>query len=324
MSVGQPPSHPHASPIATVRLSGLRGEAVEGLLVSLSSLPAELLEDQAAGVDAIADALSLCEAWGAHLVGLGAVAAIIGGQGKAAQRLTDLPITTGNASTAWAAVETIRRVQSLLPERRKITLFGPPGPVANAILERLVLTGELVRVAHDAPPRRLTKQIDELNLVGYGSAELVDTALIGECADDILVAASSTGGRLKLSELSPGTIAVDVAEPLDIMYDCPRRDDVCVLDGEYVRLPTPLKGDIWRTVYGLVTGQRRHVFACFAEPMMLSLANCQGLASVGRDVAADSVYRIGQIAAEQGFWVSDLYERGVPVESSRLTKLFKV
>jgi len=310
------PGHRGARVVARLRLDDPLGHRATGVLVSIPALPDELLTDQAAGVERVREAVALCHAEGAAVVGLGAVAAVIGGQGKAVAKDSPCPITTGNGMTAWAAFQTLMLLRRTGHPRGPVGLLGPPGPVANGILRLLVRAGEVVRVVADQPPKPLVAEVESLTAAGPGHVTFVPDAQAA-LAEGVLLAASSTGGRLKLSALPPGTVAIDVAEPLDIIRDC-RRDDVLILEGEYVRLPRPLAGGFWHKVYGTVTGQSRHLFACFAEPMLFAVAGTAEHCSVGRDVPLERLDAIADLAARHGFFVDRLHASGQIVSSERL------
>jgi predicted amino acid dehydrogenase len=305
--------------VARLRLDDPLGHRATGVLVSIQALPEELLSDQAAGVERVREAVALCHAEGAAVVGLGAVAAVIGGQGKAVAKEAPCPVTTGNGMTAWAAFQTLMLLRRVGFPRGPVGLLGPPGPVANGILRQLVRAGEVVRVVADRPPKPLVSEVEALTAEGPGSVTFVPDAHTA-LAEGVLLAASSTGGRLKLSGLPPGAVAIDVAEPLDIIRDC-QRDDVLVLEGEYVRLPRPLAGGFWHKVYGTVTGQSRHLFACFAEPMLFALAGTAEHCSVGRDVPLERLDAIADLAARHGFFVDRLHASGRVITVERLHRL---
>ena len=152
LAVGRP--NPGAPPSVVARLSlhdpfGLR---TTGVLVSIPHLPGELLNDQEAGVAAVSAGVSLCQAEGAEVVGLGAVAAVIGGQGKAVARAATCPVSTGNGFTALAAVETLSILRRLGGARGPVGLIGPPGPVATGVLRGLAARGFHVHVVAPRPP----------------------------------------------------------------------------------------------------------------------------------------------------------------------------
>lgn len=285
-----------------------------GWLVATPQLTESMLIDQASAVEEILDAARFCQARGAEIVGLGAVAAVVGGQGKAVAREAGVRITTGNALTAIAATQTLALWGRLSGRRRAVELLGPPGAVSEAILALLIAEGARVAVVSAAPPKPLKRKLERLNAEGLGRAHFIDAPTLGP--DHVLIAASSTGGRLRQSALPPGSVVIDVAAPLDVIRDAPRAD-VLVLDGEHIRLPAPLGGSHWRRVYGLVTGQDRHIFACFAEPMLLALSGRLDLASVGRDIPLERLQALYDLSIKHGFWVDQLYEAGRPLRGAR-------
>lgn len=315
-------SRPPARLISKLKLRDPSGRLVRGVLASVPQLPGELLSEQEDGVKAVIEAVELCRSRGAEVVGLGAVAAMIGGQGKAVARAASVPVSTGNAFTAFAALQTIAQIRRLDRQRAPIGLVGPPGPVANAILSELASQGERVEIVSPQPPRPLTRLVEKLNRTGHGELSFVDGAASVLGPGRVLVAASSTGGRLPLSSIPAGSIIIDVAAPQDVLHDVPRRDDVLLLDGEYVRMPRQLTGDMWRRVYGWVTGQRRSIFACFAEPMLLALAQRTELCSVGRKVDPATMRALGHVALQHGFCVDRLHEYGRPAPAARIKRFF--
>lgn len=309
-----------ARPLAHLRLRDPFGREVSGLLAAVPYLPDALLADQEAGVAAVSEAVDLCHRFGADVVGLGAVAAMIGGQGKAVARSAPCPISTGNGFTALAAVETIAQLRRLDRRRAPIGLLGPPGPVANAILEALADRGEAVDIVAASPPRPLQRLARGLSETHHCAIRFVDDPHAALGVGRILVAASSTGGRIPLSSVASGSVIIDVAAPQDVQHDVPARDDVLIVDGEYVRLPRPLIGGTWRRVYGWFTGQTQHIFACFAEPMLMALAEDTSLCSVGRTVPGDRLRALANLASEHGFAVDRLHEHGKPIDPARLRR----
>ena len=307
--------------VSVLGVTDPRGRQCEGILVATTELPDELLMNQEAGVAAVQNAVALCQEAGAGIVGLGAVAAIIGGQGKAVARAASCPVSTGNAFTAYAAIETVALARTRGRRDQPIGLLGPPGPVANGILRGLMARGESVDVVSATPPKPLRRVVEKLNAGTHGSARFVDDVGAVTGGDRILVTASSTGARIRLSSLPPDSVVIDVAAPVDVIID-DYRDDVLLLDGEYVRLPSPLRGGLWRRVYGLVTGQSRHIFACFAEPMLLALAQNTELLSVGREVPLHRIRALGNLASEHGFYVDRLHEKGRKISAARLRRFF--
>ena len=204
---------------------------------------------------------------------------MIGGQGKSVAAAVDIPVTTGNALTAITACETVELLRQRLGGRRKLYLLGPPGPVANAILEVLVSRGHRLTVVSPRTPKPLHRLVERLNNEHHGHAMMCDSVDAALGPDSILIAASSTGGRLRLSQLPTESVVVDVAEPLDVEREM-RRRDVLVLEGEYLRPP---QSRVASGENGLITSQSRHIYTVCGTDSS-SLADRHELCSVGRKV----------------------------------------
>lgn len=316
------PDQPDTDPariLSRFTVADPHGGQVEGVLVGVPLLPEDMLTDQQGAVSAVRHAVARCHREGASVVGLGAVAAVIGGQGKAVAAEAPCPITTGNTFTAVAAFQTWRLWRQQAGYRGPVALMGAPGPVAGGILRMLAADGAQIDLIAPKPSTPLKRLADEI--AGPDQIRWCPDPYAVLAEGTPLIAASSTGGRLSRSALPPGAIIIDVAAPVDVLPDGPPREDVLILDGEYVRLPRLTTGvQFWRRIYGWVTGQRAHVFACFAEPMVLALSgHCESL-SLGRHVAADQLRRMEALALHHGFWVDQLFEGGRPVDQGRLER----
>lgn len=305
--------------ISRLRLERPGAAPVEGLLAAIPSLPEPLLAEQGAAVADILDAVRLCRDAGAGVVGLGAVTAVVGGQGKAVAEAAPCGVTSGNALTTWAAVETWARFGEQVGRRSPVGLYGLPGAVAGGILQLLVHRGDSVLAVVERPATPLLRLVDRLNAAGPGHVRFVASPAEVLGAGHVLIAASSTGGRLSLAALPHGAVVIDVAAPVDVLYDVPHREDVLLLDGEMVRLPGRLHGtEPWQTLYGLVTGQGERIFACFAEPMLLAGARRPELATTGRDLGLERLRALATLAEASGFSVDALCAQGRPVRAARL------
>lgn|GEM_PF-3491282 len=309
--------------IATLQTSAAPGDPIEGWLMALSSLPEALIEQQEDGVRDLCVAVRACADRGAQVVGLGALTALVGAHGRALQEVAAVPVTSGTALTSWAAVETLRLAQArgLHAPQTPVALLGLPGPAALGITRLLVSLSHEVEVIVPMLPRALERQLDAINAVGPGIARVAPCPYAALQAGRLLMAASTTGGRLSYARLPRGAVVIDVAEPVDVLYDAPQRDDVLVLDGELVGLAGPLTGSQpWTWVYERVTGQRGALFACFVEPMVVAASGDMALAGVGRDVPIERIRAIGDAARRLGFGVRTLYERGRAVRAARVSE----
>jgi predicted amino acid dehydrogenase len=311
-------SNPHTAPVRIAE-NTLQTNHVElkGTLVSLPGLPEELLVDQSQTLTQLIKAADLCAAHGAEIIGLGGVAAMVGGQGKALSRAIDLPVTSGNHLTAETALQTVLRVINLLPSHMwRISIVGLPSPVGILLVKKLVQYGVQIELVAKSTPTPLRKLLDSLVKDWGASIEVVNE--IESITSPVLVAASSTGAGIRSSQIPSNTVVIDVAAPADIIEDV-ARNEVLVLDGEYLSPPSELKGDLWQSVYTILTHQPSALLACFVEPMLIALSNRKDLCGVGRTLCPQKAGELGQLATQYGFLVDGLYRRGRLVDGRDVT-----
>lgn len=240
-------------------------EGVEGVIVGVPLLPDQLLSDQSRALVGMERAVQ--EAAPVGFVGLGSVLSAVAGRGRPLQDACGLPVTTGNAATAWAAVHIAR---SAAGTGRRVAVLGGNGAVGRVI-------AELLRPDFD---------------VGVDPQDLREWPLI--------VGAHSSGGGVDPARLAHGTTLVDVALPRTLSGPAPH--GVTVLAGESVALPPGWRRDGWGWLFHLVAGYGlRSVYACLLEPLIaLRIGRSEPFAQ-GRRVEVEAVREFGAAAEAAGF-----------------------
>lgn len=233
---------------------------VEGLVVAVPMLPDQLLADQELALDMMERAVQIAAP--VQFVGLGSVLSVVAGRGAPLQERCGIPITTGNAATAWAAAAVAREVAA----GRPIAIHGGRTSV-----------GKVLTTILGAAP-------DPQDLRGY----------------PVVVGAHTTGGTLDPARLAPGTTVIDVAMPRSLSGPVP--PGVRVVAGESVRLPAGWRRDGWGWIFHLVAGYGLgSVYACLLEPLLaLRLGRTTPFAQ-GRTVSVDAVLELGAAAEAAGF-----------------------
>lgn len=297
------------------RIVGATGAQATGEVVGIPTTPDAMLADQARTVDLLQEAARR-HAEQSDLIGLGALAAIVGLRGEELASRLDTPVTTGNSLTCWTAAETTARLMSLLTRsprfNPRVLLIGLPGTMALGLLTVLLRRGLSVEVYHPRFPKSLVRKLDRI-AKDTGRDIPQHNDLNAALRDKgVVVGASSIGGELADADLRPGTVVVDVARPLDTTEAQRRRSDLIVVEGEMISLPAAT-GEGWRTfwstVYNLVVGQvDSRVFACLAEPMVLCLEGRAESFSLGRNIDPDRVALIGEMATRHGFGVHAIFQ----------------
>lgn len=240
---------------------------VEGVIVGVPMLPAQLLADQALALRCMERAVQ--EAAPVSFVGLGSVLAAVASRGEALEAACGLPVTTGNAATAWAACHITRQVAERRGERRVAVLGGKVG-VGRAVAEIL---GADLDVAVDPADLRAFR---------------------------LVVGCHGSGGVVDPAALAVGTVLVDVALPRTLSGPAPR--GVTVLAGESVRLPPGWRRDLWGWLFHLVAGYgSRSVYACLLEPLLALRSGRSTAFAQGRRVDPAAVRAVGEVAEAAGF-----------------------
>jgi predicted amino acid dehydrogenase len=240
-------------------------EDVEGVVVGVPLLPDELLADQGRALAWMERAVQVAAPVG-H-VGLGSVLAVVAGRGVALSEACGLPVTTGNAATAWAASTVTLRVAN----GRPVAVLGGRGAVGRAIADVLVADG-------------LSVAVDPVDVGAY----------------EVVVGAHTTGGVLAPSALHPRATLIDVALPPTLSGPPP--PGVQVLAGESIALPKGWRRNGWGYLFHLLAGYGlRGVYACLLEPLLAARTGRSGPFAQGRRVDVASVRALGTAAAEAGF-----------------------
>lgn len=238
---------------------------IDGVVMGVPLLPDELLADQARALMWMERAVQIA-APVSH-VGLGSVLAVVAGRGTALAEACGLPITTGNAATAWAASTIVRRVAN----RRPVAVLGGRGAVGRAVADVL-----------DADGYRVT--VDPADVSGY----------------EVVVGAHTTGGVLSPSALHPRATLVDVALPPTLSGPAPA--GVTVLAGESVALPKGWRRDGWGHLFHLVAGYGWNaVYACLLEPLIAARLGRATPFAQGRRLDVAAVRAFGAAAESAGF-----------------------
>ena len=110
-------------------------QGLECVVMGVPLLPQQILQDQETALRSMERAVQMAAP--VSFVGLGGVLSVVAGRGSALQANCGLPVTTGNAATAWAASTLCRK----FAQGRPVAVLGGKGTVGKAVADVLKKDG---------------------------------------------------------------------------------------------------------------------------------------------------------------------------------------
>ena len=260
-------------------------DVAHGVVVSVPLVPEELLADQEGALQGMVQGVLASGA--VQAVGLGSLLSVVAGRGESLAQRVSVPVTTGNAATAWAAW---RNLHQVLDEhgKQRVALLGFSGGVGGVLAELLAEDG--VDVVLGGSGKVLERRAKKLGF------ELLPEEQAAASAK-VIVGAATTGGTLDPSVLQDNSVLLDVALPPTLKAGA-RPSGLRVLAGEAVGLPPGWIRDGWGQLYHLFAGYGPwQLFACLAEPLVLAASGRDRPYAQGRKVYPQDVRDFG-LAAE--------------------------
>ncbi|MFA6238461.1 MAG: hypothetical protein WC635_14100 [Bacteriovorax sp.] len=292
-------------------VSEKNGKKVEGLIYAVTETPKKLMEKEA---DVIyKKILKLCEkahSAGSRIMGLGAYTKIVGDAGVTIDRLSPIPVTTGNslssASTLWAAKLAVEKLGFVEKKNNKfwgtVMIVGATGSIGAVSAKVLSFTWKnIILVAPRA--YKLIELKEEILKINPTVNIIVSTdadSHSNEC--DLIITTTSGQGKtvLDIMKIKPGCVVCDVSRPFDISeQEAIRRPDVLVIASGEVQLPgekVNLNIDI-----GL---EGNIVYACLAETALLAMEGKFESFTLSRNINYEKVIEIDKLANEHGVRLS--------------------
>ncbi len=249
----------------------------------------------------ILQAISLAHCEGARVAGLGALNACVGDAGVTLNKLSPIPVTTGNtytvATVVDAAFELTERFYDHIPiESRVLGIAGATGSIGKTCLELLKpLFGHVVLLSRDISRGEAVAQ--EFCLESYS---VVTEPRFLEQAHVVVTVTSADTAFVGSEHISAGTLLVDVSRPRNVAVGVRDRANVLVIDGGVVEVPgLPDLGLDFGFPKGLA-------YACMSETMIDTLDGLMDhgnyrASTIGRTITVDHVARMKKSAEKHGF-----------------------
>ena len=257
-------------------------DTIEGVVMSIPLLPNEMIENQERALSLLHRAyrIGLAKYGNIDAVGLGSLCSVVASRGVELQKIIPVPVTTGNAATAWCMYAHIQKRNISDP----IAVLGSLSPVGQVLCRLLHQAGYELRV----DKKRAAKKY------GWNHGEPKD--IVREAS--LVIGCGPTGPVLDGQALLPNAEVIDVALPGSIQGFVHNM----VYQGEGMSMPVSWKRGFWGPLYHLVSGYGWNtVLACLIEPLIVvSLGRKEGLA-LGSKIDPQAVLDFGGEAKRLGF-----------------------
>lgn len=288
------------------------GKKVKGLVYTVTETPKKLLDKEPDVV--YRKILKLCEksaSMGSKIIGLGAYTKIVGDAGVTIDRLSPIPVTTGNslssASTLWAAKLAVEKLGFVKKRESKflgtVMIVGATGSIGAVSAKVLALTWDHIIIV---APRayKLMELKEEIIKINPSVKITVSTdADLHSHESDLIITTTSGAGKtiLNIMKVKSGAVICDVSRPFDISEeDAIRRPDVLVIASGEVELPGDVKLDMDIGLDGTT------VYACLAETALLAMEGKFESFTLSRNINFEKVIEIDRLAKEHGVKLSQI------------------
>lgn len=260
-------------------------QKIIGEVIAIPMTPEEMLEHQDIALDRMVRAVKMAELDGSQVfaVGLGSLCAIVAKRGRALQEKLSIPVTTGNAATAWSLMQNSLKLNA---QREPMGILGAGSPVGQIVTQYLAEQGVELTVDNQKMAKKLEVEFAE------DRSSLVKK-------HHFIVGCGPTGPMLDISELQSEARVLDVALPHSFSG---KRKDVTTYLAERMSMPSNWKRGGWGPIYHMLSGYGfRTVLACFVEPLVLTYMGREAPFAQGRRLKMNDVLEFGEYSEKLGF-----------------------
>lgn len=293
-------------------VSEKNGRKVEGLIYTVTETPKKMMQAQAD--DIYNKILKLCDKAqesGSKVMGLGAYTKIVGDAGVTIDRLSPIPVTTGNslsaASTLWAAklaVEKLGFVKKVNGHfKGTVMIVGATGSIGAVSAKILAFSWDKIIIVAPRAYKLLELKEDVLKINPKAKVQIsTDADNFSDICDLIITTTSGQGKTvLDIMQVKPGCVICDVSRPFDIKEeDAIKRPDVLVIASGEVTLPGNIDMNVDLGLEGNI------VYACLAETAILAMEGKFESFTLSRNIDYEKVIEIDRLAQEHGVRLSQI------------------
>jgi putrescine aminotransferase len=272
--------------------------------------PEQLIENQVLATELVKRACAMAEEWGAEMIGLGAITAVVGSRGLEAAKSSSVAVTTGNSLTAYASIVAFEKILQRLNidvSQQKVVIIGFPGSIALSLTKLLSKKQlDLVLVS-----RRKTAFLNRFlnDFEGNGTIETTQDISSALEKGKIIFTATSTGNIIDPNLLPAGSIVFDIAQPRDVIYKKNARKDALIIDAGIVSLPRSTEAR-----YHYCGWEENDIPSCLAETITLTFEKRWERFSLGRELDVEKIQEIGRLSEQHGFIFDEFRSFNKPIQ----------
>lgn len=252
-------------------------------------------------IDKIIDSGRLCENLGVKIMGLNSYTSLIEEKIIKVAKNIKVPITAGNALTAWSIFEAIYRFtksKKINLKKSTLAIVGATTAVGNLCSKKLCeYVKKIILISEDEKKtERIRETILEINSIEVVIEQNLDIAL--KEADVVVDASLPQEEFIQTSQLKKDTIFCQIFGHKQISGEL---NDVTVLNAGLIKLPQPVDlGLDFKLPDNVISSS-------IAETMLLTLEEKFVDYSLGDNINPDKLEEIADIAAKHGFevWVPE-------------------
>ncbi|MGI0117431.1 aminotransferase class III-fold pyridoxal phosphate-dependent enzyme [Zooshikella sp. RANM57] len=302
------------------RIKSINGASCEGVIHYLPLTAEEMLSSARTVQKRVLNGIEKLHEEGAELVGLGGFTSIVGKRGIETANQSNIPVTSGNSLTTYAAYKAFCQIFDWLeihPENTQVAIIGYPGSICLALSKLLLDLGCKLDLVHSGSEKSKEELLKHLPDKYHDQVNLVSNIEACYQRNQLFAAATSSGGIIDPARLQAGSIVVDIALPHDVIRAGADRNDVLLLEGGCVTAARQVKfgGE------SLNIALKQQINGCLAETIVLTLEQRNECFSIGRYLEKEKVLEIGAIAERHGFHAYPFASFGERVEKDRVINL---
>lgn len=300
----------HLPPITVSGITGLKSidsSDIKSYIIGITMTARQMIENRELALKKIIRACKYAEKKGVTLIGLGALTASLSKGGlDILPHVKKLKVTTGRAYTTKTVTDYVKHCIDRFgydKSKVKLAIVGASGSVGSSCAKLLALWGVKNILLIDLQKRaevlkksleHLTSTNSELNVeISHSISQVKDS-------DIIITATNAPEAVLSSSDLSPGSIVINDAQPSDVPDQViSDRSDILVIEGGIIHTPGI------KCNFNLGLAHREDTFCCLGEVLILASRGYSDHYALG-ELDQDLIYQIEKMSHNLGFGISKL------------------